>query len=217
MISDVLYENVEKYQVRVSEPHDEDNLGRWERMLKDKDGTRVWRAIDWRGEYDCPEKSEQCPSDEDFRKHFEAVLNPPNVVDLSRVDVTTITTVPVLDEPISPDQVCDQVRKLKMDKACGPDGLTPGVLSLLTAQWILVLTTLFNNVYLSGVYPEPWKRAKLFTIFKRGDKSVTDNYTNNYLGISVMNSLAKLYDMVLWGRLNHGVVQTVPRAGRCTE
>ena len=53
------------------------NLGRWERLLDDKDDARVWRAIDWRGDYsDTP--GERCaPSDEEFKTHFESVLNRP--------------------------------------------------------------------------------------------------------------------------------------------
>ena len=45
---------------------------------------------------------------------------------------------------------------------------------------------------------ESWRKAKLFTIFKRVDKFDT----NNYRGISVMNALSKLDDMVLGDRLN---------------
>ena len=46
-------------------------------------------------------------------------------------------------------------------------------------------------------YPASWTRAKLFTIFKKGDKL----NPNNYRGISVTNSICKLYDMVLCHRL----------------
>ena len=76
----------------------------------------------------------------------------------------------MLDEPIKPMQVDAQIHKIKVVKACGPDGLSPGVLTLLPAQWIVTPTTLFNNVFYSGEYPESWRKAKLcFTIFKRGD------------------------------------------------
>ena len=119
------------------------------------------------------------------------------MVDDDRVDVTTEVTIPILDEPIIPTQVHEQIRKMKPDKACGPDGLAPGVFSLLPAQWILTITTLFSNIFFSAIYPTSWIRAKVFTIFKKGDRL---NPTN-YRGISVLNCMAKLYDMVLCERL----------------
>ena len=119
------------------------------------------------------------------------------MADTDVVDVNTEVTIPVLDELISPAQIKQQVRKMKVDKACGPDGLPPGVFSLLPAQWMVTLATLFNNVFLSQHYPQSWVRAKVFTIFKKGDRM----NPHNYRGISVLNCIAKLYDMVLCDRL----------------
>ncbi|MPC74570.1 hypothetical protein E2C01_068933 [Portunus trituberculatus] len=187
-VSDLMYENVVNCKSKMCGADEEDNVGRWERLLEDKDDVRVWKAVNWKGEYGYDQgKDEQCPSDEEFKKHFEAVLNPPDVVNLSHTDVTTITSVPVLDEPILPHQVSDQIKNMKVDNACGPDGLSPGVLSLLPAHWILTLPTLLNNVFLSGVYPDSWRRAKVFTKYKRGNMCDT----NNYRGISVINAIAK--------------------------
>ena len=42
-----------------------------------------------------------------------------------------------------------------------------------------------------------WAVAKFFTVFKRGSRKIV----NNYRGISVINGIAKLYDMVLCDRL----------------
>ena len=83
------------------------------------------------------------------------------------------------------------------NKACGLDGLTPGVFRLLPESWLLLLATLFNCVFNSRHYPTSWSRAKLFTIFKKGSKSLSSNYR----GITVMNSIAKLYDKILCTRL----------------
>ncbi len=38
----------------------------------------------------------------------------------------------------------------------GPDGLPPGILKLLPTQWILMITNVFNSIFLSGVYPNNW-------------------------------------------------------------
>ena len=57
---------------------------------------------------------------------------------------------------------------------------------------------LFNSVFMSGQYPMLWSGAKIFTIFKKGDRKDPDHYR----GISVANSIVKLYDMVLCNRLS---------------
>ena len=86
---------------------------------------------------------------------------------------------------------------MKADKSCGLDGIPPGVYKLLTPAWIILITTLFNLIFTSASYPVSWAKAKLFMLFKRGNRKDP----NNYRGISVINSIAKLFDMVLCNRL----------------
>ena len=86
---------------------------------------------------------------------------------------------------------------MKANKSCGPDGIPPGVYKLLSPSWIILITSLFNIIFTSASYPVSWTRAKLFMLFKRGDRKDP----NNYRGISVISSIAKLYDMVLCNRL----------------
>ena len=74
---------------------------------------------------------------------------------------------------------------------------TPGEYKLLTHAWIMLITTLFNSILTSASYPASWTKAKLFMLFKRGNRKDP----NNYRGISVTNSIAKLFDMVLCNRL----------------
>lgn len=178
---------------------DNTSLGRWERLLNDADNARVWRAINWKGDFsmdDCQDSS--CPSDKDFKTHFETVLNPNNETDINGNNETTDVTIPILDEPITPAEIHEQSRKMKPDTASGPDGVSPGVFSLLPVQWLCSLATLFNSIFLPGIYPHSWIRAKVFTVFKKGDRKDPSNYR----GISVINTLAKLYDMVLCRRLS---------------
>lgn len=138
-------------------------------------------------------------SDKGFKAHSGSVLDPPpapGVASLDGVDVTVEVTITDLDGPISPAQVRQQVRKMKADKACGPDRLPPGVFSLLPTQWIFTIAILFNNIFfsdqhLSGV------STKVSTIFKKGDRM----NPHNYRGISVLNCNSKFYDMALCERL----------------
>ena len=197
-VSDTLYECARKSR-RTSEANVSQSdvyFSRWERLLSDADDARVWKAISWKGNFETSGNScTDLPCDE-FKRHFERVLN--SLPSAPPAHVSTDVTIPVLDDPISPAEVENQVKRMKVDKACGPDGLTPGVFSMLPAQWVLTITSLFNTVFMSGMYPVSWVRAIMFTVFKRGNRSVVDNYR----GISVINSISKLYDMVLCNRLN---------------
>lgn len=220
-VSDALYKCAESSRcaagASVQQASATVHLGRWESLLRDADDARVWKAISWKGNFGADKNDkDKCPSDEEFKIHFERVLNPPPIP--PPLNVSTDVTIPVLDDPISPAEVEYQMRKLKVDKACGPDGLSPGVLTMLPAQWVLTLTSLFNAVFESGVYPESWRRAIVFTVFKRGDKTNVDNYR----GISVINSISKLYDMIMCCRLNQWFRPYREQAGAqskrgCTE
>ena len=126
-MSNVLYEGTER-SVCGGVPRQHDvNLGRWERILSDKDDAKVWKAIDWKGNFTRSSNNDRdCPSDIDFKDHFERVLNRPNVESVPQ-DINTYINIPVLDDPISLNEVEFQIGKLKVDKACGMDGLSPCV------------------------------------------------------------------------------------------
>ena len=110
------------------------------------------------------------------------------MLELESNDNIVCPNIPVLDNPVLPDEVFDQISKMKANKSCGPDGIPPGIYRLLTPQWILLITSLFNLVFSTATYPLSWSRAKLFMLFKRGSRSDP----NNYRGISVIDSIAKL-------------------------
>ena len=181
------------------------NIDRWERLLRDPDDARVWRAIDWKGTFQDKPNQSVCPSDQDF-KDFYSELKTNNDPD---IDVTTNVYIPMLDDPITPDEVAAQIKKMKPHKACGPDGVPPSVSRLLPIQWILTITTLFNAIFCTGAYPVSWSTTKLFMIFKKGSRLLP----NNYRGISIMNTISKLYDMVLCERLERWYVPPREQAG----
>ena len=56
---------------------------------------------------------------------------------------------------------------------------------------------LFNVIFSSATYPANWATAKLNMIHKKGNKLDPSNYR----GISIVNSICKLYDRVLCTRL----------------
>lgn len=200
-ISRVLYECARVSKIRNRTTNTDVPVDRWEGLLEENDEAQLWRAINWRGELN-PSSSIQnvasSPTEYEFKEHFERMYNPSAVIVPNIDELQSDVYMPVLDDPILPQEVQDQVKRLKCGKACGPDGVPPGIFKLLPPAWILTITTLFNSVFTSATYPSSWVTAKLFTVFKRGSRALVSNYR----GISVINSFAKLYDMVLCARLN---------------
>ena len=123
-ISSVLYECVQQAR----------RANRWQQLLKDDNHARIWQTVNWKGEvsqashspYDITQ-----PSDVDFQIHFNEIFNPPDVQRPDINDLVSTIHIPVMDDPISPREVEDQVHRIKAGKACGPDGVPPGVLCCL--------------------------------------------------------------------------------------
>ena len=74
------------------------------------------------------------PSGECFKLHFEEILNPSQ--SSHDYDVSTDVTIPILDEPISQEEVS------------------------VAAHSIMVIATLFNRLISDNEYSISWARAK---------------------------------------------------------
>ena len=136
---------------------------RWQVLVAKKDPKLIWSSINWKGDFELNGNHRNKPSDEDFRQHFEKLLNPPTgYIDMEIPNSDMY--VPVLDDPITPAEVDAAIRKLRRNKAAGIDGVPPGIFKLLSSEWLGILTVLFNLVF-SGKYPDQWSYAKIFTIF----------------------------------------------------
>ncbi len=170
---------------------------RWERLLQDKDDSRVWRAINWKGILHDSEGNNISPSDQEFKDFYINNFSGEDHAHGS-LDTTTNVNIPILDDPISCEEVNTQIKNMKPNKACGPDGVPPGIFRSLPAHWLVLITNFFNLIFSCAVYPGSWANAKLVMIFKKGNRKDPKNYR----GISIINSIAKLYDSVLCARLN---------------
>ena len=195
--SDLIYECAMKCKAPTPEitSHSPES-SRWQRIIDCDDPKMLWRAIDWKGEFNpAPEKEK--PSDEEFRVHLEQLLNPGDLNDEWPTVVDQVS-VPMLDEPIALRESTEVIYKqMKPGKQAGPDGNSPGAFHLLPAEWIMFLTTLLSLVFTSSSYPVAWSKAKLSMLFKKGNSLLTGNYR----GISVIDSICKLYDYIINNRL----------------
>ena len=61
------------------------------------------------------------------------------------------------------------------------------------------LTGIFNQSLVNGIFPSDWKLAKVTPIFKNGFKSDL----NNYRSISVIPTVAKIFEKNIFDQLYH--------------
>lgn len=76
-----------------------------------------------------------------------------------------------LDHSISSDELLKSLKKLKPDKACGPDNIRTEMLKFSPPILQRALLKLFNLVFQAGCFPDVWNRGLISPIHKSGDKS----------------------------------------------
>jgi hypothetical protein len=87
----------------------------------------------------------------------------------------------------------------KNNKSPGLDGITNEMIKTSLPVVQTVLVKLFNAIFTSGFYPEAWKHGINIPLYKNGNP--TD--PNNYRGITLTNTLGKVFCSVLNTRINN--------------
>ena len=98
---------------------------------------------------------------------------------------------------IQTSDVAHLLRTINSNKATGLDGIPGKILKLAADILSPSLTKLFNQSLIKGIYPDSWKIAKVFPVFKNRPK----NSLNNYRPISIISAVAKIF-----GKLVHDQV-----------
>jgi hypothetical protein len=220
-IDHTLYTCAERAKTRTSAEQDmnQNNIyaNNWNALLMTHDSKALWKKINWNGTISNGLTKER-PSDSTFKDHFEALLNPPNAQPIEVPNARDFPYLPVTDDPINPNEVIKALKTLKSNKSGGPSGVPPGLLKHLPDNWIALITQLLSRILQNSTYPDRWSLTKLIILFKKGSPSVCDNYR----GISLMDSLAKVYDIILNRRLSLWFKPDPEQAGAqkgrsCTE
>ena len=177
-----------------SQPTWDQTRPRWAQILECQDLKTIWKSLNWKGTFDNPESSQ--PSDSEFKNHFERLLvqdNEPTGADLC--DIGNAPYVPILDDPFVYSEFDKVLNSVNSNKSYS--GICPAIFKALPITWLMFFMSIFNLVFTQCLYPISWCYNKLFVLFKSGDKLSCDNYR----GISIMDSLAKIYDTLILNRL----------------
>ena len=93
-------------------------------------------------------------------------------------------------DPIDKLFVCNQLSKLKANKATGLDRITARLLNDAAIQITPVLTNLFNHSLLSSTFPSAWKSGKVVPLYKSGDRC----NPSNYRPVTVLPTVSKILE-----------------------
>ena len=174
-----------------------ENFSRWQKLLESKDPKQIWSAVNWKGNLDKKSVEKSRPDDEQFRQHFENLLDPSHLRNVDEsVDLECAPYIPVLDDPFTPEELTTVISTMKKNKSY--IGICPGLISTFPYNWCIYLLNVLNFVFIGMCYPFSWCFNKMFVLYKHGDRL----NCNNYRGISVMDTVAKIYDLLLMNRLS---------------
>ena len=108
-----------------------------------------------------------------------------------------------LNRPISEAEVLLALRKVKLRKAPGPDGIIGEIIRYSGNQVVHFFVKFFNTLFDKGIFRDVWKESIVLPLFKKGDM----NNPSNYRGISLCDTSSKLYSTIINNRLRECVEQ----------
>ena len=106
---------------------------------------------------------------------------------------------PFTDCPVVTKEVQKAVNKLKKNKSCGCDGISAEHVKYGGTLLIITLTLIFNLIFRFEYIPVNFRRGTQIPLFKGKNLCSTD--TNNYRGITLLSTFSKIYELVIWDRI----------------
>ena len=166
-----------------------------------KDAKQFWRLIkDNSFGYELQSNS---ISGDKWVSHFRKVLCVPSsgddVVNTNDIlsGITHDCNNETLNVPITDDEVIHAVNHIRVSSSPGPDGISMHFYKNTLHLILPFLKTLFNEIFDSGNIPKDWGESLMVPVHKNGPR----DDPNNYRGISLINSLCKIFTCILNNRL----------------
>ena len=95
---------------------------------------------------------------------------------------------------VTEQEVTDLLKCINTSKATGPDGIGPKLLKEAGKAIVPSLTKLFNLCLQTCKFPKMWKHGNILPLYKKGDKSVF----NNYRPVSLLSCTSKLLEKIVF-------------------
>ena len=143
-------------------------------------------------------------SEQEWIKHYVSLLGPKtynqNRLDEIRDEISKLEAEDIagqLDGPIEIDEINEACKTLKNNKAVGIDQISNEMVKASLKWTIKPLKKIFNAIIDHQYYPKEWKVGIVVNLFKSGDEFNTDNYR----GLTINSSLAKIFNTIMNNRL----------------
>lgn len=98
---------------------------------------------------------------------------------------------------ITPEELMLVVKSLKRRSASGTDGISVSLLLSVISAITPTASEAFNNSMMTGTFPISLKTTRVTALHKGGDASICGNYRP----ISVVSTVSKLYEKLLYNRI----------------
>jgi len=105
----------------------------------------------------------------------------------------------VLENVITKDEICDQIKSLKLNKAPGPDDITNEHIKYGGQQIVKYLTRLYNMIIKVEYLPLSFRHGSIIPIYKRNNKD--KSLPNSYRAVTLTSTLGKLLEKILLCRI----------------
>jgi len=165
---------------------------KWNKVTNSSDSRKLWNRINWKGELN--NKPIKHPMIDDLQGHFQNLYTADDQNEAINIaNITSNMHVPILDDPISPNEIDNAVNDMKKG---GYDFKLPAI-KILTSTFIYIITLLMNCIFFLK-YPASLACSLLIALPKKGNLILS----RNYRGIQMLPALGVLYDRILTNRLN---------------
>ena len=126
--------------------------------------------------------------------HFKSVFRTDTLEPVQRIDSFN----QLIAIQIDFGELILSLRKLDDNVKSGPDQIPPFFLRRCIPSLAKPILQLFNKSLSTGIFPSSWKNSYIYPIYKSGDKAEVQNYRP----ISILSTLAKVFESIVTSRLS---------------
>jgi hypothetical protein len=98
---------------------------------------------------------------------------------------------------VTEEEVISVLRRLKVDKAVGPDGISNRLLKMASRSLVPSMTMVFNKVLQAATFPKIWKEANVTPIHKTGNRQDVKNYRP----VSLLSCVGKVLERLIFDKI----------------
>ena len=137
-----------------------------------------------------------------FNEYFVSVFKPSDQISDNINFVCNSPNIHLNNVVVTEKQVYDILCKLYVNKALGPDNLSPVVLKYCSNEFKRSVCQLINRSLSEGVVPKDWLFANVIPVYKSKDK----NQTSNYRPISLLSLISKVAERCIYNHIYPHIV-----------